>query len=131
MKYTDRFFEFPVRIYDRFSTIRAEEMEKDTEVPNEGEWAAGMAKINYKQITTWSDYFDSTQGVEGVKDRGFEYTLVWTESEGAFICTWGRKKFEDKLNAYVEKFESWRSGEVEVMIQKLKEMGAIDGQEQL
>lgn len=107
MKYTERFFEFPIRIYDRFTAEKAETIEKMKDIPQEGDWAAGKIKIPHNEITTWCDYFDSTQGVDGVREEGFKYTLVSTEHEGCCICVWDKKKFEDKLNIHVDRYEAW------------------------
>src|SRR5688572_15377553 len=105
MTYTERFFEFPGRIYDRFATQQAMEREEKEHIPMDGDWVAGKIKLPFQEITTWSDYFDSAQGVEGVIEKGFQYTLIFTQNEGAYISTWKREKFETKLNEFVEKYE--------------------------
>lgn len=124
MKYTDRFFEFPIRVYDRFTAQKAEAEEKIHDIPQEGDWAAGKAKLPYDSISAWTDYFDSTQGVDGVLQDGFKYTMVFTFGDGAFISTWEKSKFEDRLNAYAEKYEKWREEEADRLIEKLKELEA-------
>jgi len=113
MKYTERFFEFPIRIYDRFTAEKAETIEKMKDIPQEGDWAAGKIKIPHNEITTWCDYFDSTQGVDGVREEGFKYTLVSTEHEGCCICVWEKRKFEQKLDEYVTKYEAYANELIE------------------
>lgn len=122
MNYTDRFFEFPVRIYDRFQTEQAIEQEEREKVPIDGVWAAGKSKLPFQEISSWSDYYDSEQGIEGVKQKGFEYTIVWTHNEGAYICTWERKKFEEKLNAFVEKYEQWASDKLDFLVDEIEKL---------
>lgn len=122
MRYTDRFFEFPIRVYDRFTAEKAEKEEKINDVPLEGDWAAGKARIPYDQISAWTDYFDSTQGVNGVRENGFKFTMVLTYADGAFICIWEKTKFEERLNAYAEKYERWREDEASRLIEKLREL---------
>lgn len=106
MKYTDRYFEFPVRVYDRYTAEKAFKQEAEEYAgPQEGEWVEGKVKIPYKEITVWSDYFDSLQGVEGVEKNGFEATVVFTKNEGVFVCTLSKKEFEKRLNIHVEEIE--------------------------
>lgn len=120
MKYTERFFSFPVRIYDRYTAELAESLEKTKNTPMEGDWAAGWAKVPFDEISSWSDYYDSVQGVQGVKDKGFEFTLIFTWNMGAYICIWEKEKFEKKLDEYVEKYEKWRAEETEFLLEKLR-----------
>lgn len=105
MKYTDRFFEFPVRVYDRYTAEEAMTKEKDLGAPMEGEWVEGNVRINFKEITVWSDYFDSTQGVDGVVKKGFEATIIWTKNEGVFISPILKKDFEARLNKHADDME--------------------------
>lgn len=125
MKYTDRFFEFPVRIYDRFETQQAIEQEEKDNIPIEGVWASGKAKLPFQEISSWSDYFDSDQGIDGVKEKGFEYTLIWTHNEGTYICTWKKARFEDRLNAHVEEYEQWAKDKVDFHVNELKTLSEI------
>lgn len=109
MRYADRYFQFPVRIYDRFSSEKAMQQERELNLlsPMEGEWREGKVRLPYQEITCWSDYFDSEQGPEGVDADGFLSTIIWTEKEGSFISTWNKTKFEKELSDYVEKYEAW------------------------
>ena len=91
----------------------------------DGEWAAGIARVPFQEIVLWSDYFDSQQGIKGVKENGFQYTLVCTSKDGDFISTWDRLKFEEKLNEYVENYEKWANEQLEYhikMIEKLQKL---------
>lgn len=116
MKYTERFFRFPVRIYDRYSSQKAEEQEKDLDTPMEGEWVEGYQNMPHTDISDWCDYFDSTQGVEDVKENGFMYTLVFSRKAGAYVCTLPSKEFARRLDAFVDKYEKWVKEETEKII---------------
>lgn len=102
MKYTDRFFKIPVRIYDRFSIEQAEELEKMNQIPNEGDWVVGWLRIPHTEITNWMDYFDSEQGVQGAVTDGFSTTAVFTKSDGIYLAALPIKEFEEKLNQYAK-----------------------------
>jgi hypothetical protein len=119
MKYSERFFEFPVRIYDRFEAQKAEKEEQEEKTPMEGAWISGRMRMGYQDIKSWSDYFDSIQGVEGVEQEGFKFTLVWANTGEIYISTWKRAKFEKELNDYVDKYESWRASEIELLQDQL------------
>lgn len=106
MKYTDRFFEFPIRVYDRFTAQKAAVEEETANVAQEGEWIQGLVRIPYREITVWSDYFDSVQGIEGVEKDGYGACIIWTKNEGIFICTLKKKEFEKALNEHVKALES-------------------------
>lgn len=107
MKYSERFFKFPIRIYDRFSMEKAEEEEKSFSGPVEGDWTQGTVKIPHTEIVGWGDYYDSIQGVEGVDKDGFSSCIIMTETMGAYVCTIPKKKFEELLDNYTEKYELW------------------------
>ncbi|HOV34630.1 MAG TPA: hypothetical protein PLS56_01400 [Candidatus Dojkabacteria bacterium] len=123
MKYTDRFFEFPIRVYDRYTAQQAQKEEENLNVAMEGEWIQGLAKIPYKEITVWTDYFDSEKGVEGVRKDGWDATIVWTKNEGIFIASIVKSKFEKLLNNHVEAIEAQERLDMEKKIQYLKDSG--------
>lgn len=104
MEYTDNFIKIPIRIYDRFSVERAENEEKTTNTPMDGDWIMGSLSLKPQDIDWYSDYYDSTQGVAGVREEGFHNTLIITLKGDYFICMWNKAKFEDKLNSFVKKF---------------------------
>lgn len=127
MKYSERFFEFPIRIYDRYTAENAAILEKSSNSPMEGDWARGFAKVPYDEINSWTDYYDSIQGVEGVKADGFQYILVFTWNMGVFISTWTKAQFEAKLDAYADKYEKWREGEIDFLLKRLADLAPQEG----
>lgn len=121
MKFSERYFSFPVRIYDRFTMNKAEKQEEEEGTPVEGDWVAGRARFPYEDISSWSDFYDSKQGVDGVLKDGYEYTLIFTYTGKAVICIWPMKKFEEKLDEYVEKLEAWQKQKIEDELKRFDE----------
>jgi hypothetical protein len=108
-KFTDDFFSFPIKVYDGFSLKKAmEEEEKETaDGPVPIDWVMGWVKIPAKDLykLMWHDGFSRERNVKDVADEGFDLTIVMSDIYGEFVCTWGRKKFETKLDEFMEKWE--------------------------
>lgn len=120
MKYSDRFFEFPVRVYE--NTADVDDDAEDIALPGaERAWRAGKTSIHHGQITVWSDYFDKEQGIEGVDEDGFIATVVWTKADGVFICTLPKHLFEKRLNKHAEEYEKWEDEKFEKSLQEAAE----------
>lgn len=103
----ERFFEFPIRIYDGFSLERAYELEDNISQRVEGDWIIGKAKVPFEAVTSmaWHDIFSRAKGVDDVEKEGFDLTYIRTKDYGEFMCTWGRKEFEERLGKFMDKFE--------------------------
>lgn len=97
MKHTDKFFLFPVKVYN--DEIAEDEVDPD--------WVLGYARIPIDQLytITWFDTFTKGKAVSEVADKGCDLTKVISDKYGAYICLWPRKKFETKLNDYMDKIE--------------------------
>lgn len=109
-RFTDKFFAFPIKIYDGFSLKRALEKEEEegSDTPEPIDWVSGIARIPKSEvdILSWHDGFSRDRTVEQAATEGFDQTSVITLNYGDFICTWPRKRFEEKLNEFMDKFES-------------------------
>lgn len=109
-KFTDDFFSFPIKVYDGFSLKRAMEQEDrdNTDEPVPIDWVVGWVKIPAKDLSRlmWHDGFSRERRVEEVAREGFDITIVISDVYGEFVCTWSRKKFEDKLNEFMEKWKA-------------------------
>jgi hypothetical protein len=109
-RFTDDYFLFPIKVYDGFSLKKAmEEEEKDTtEGPVPIDWVSGWARLPAKDLykIMWHDGFSRERSVEEVAENGFDLTIIVSDYHGEFVCTWPRKKFEEKLNDFMEKWES-------------------------
>lgn len=109
-KFTEEFFSFPIKVYDGFSLKKAmEEEEKETaEGPVPIDWVGGWARIPAKDLgrIMWHDGFSRERSVKEVAEQGFDLTIVVSDIHGEFVCTWGRKKFEAKIDEFMEKWEA-------------------------
>lgn len=109
-KFTDDFFSFPIKVYDGFSLKKAleEEDKGDTEAALPIDWVMGWVKIPAKDLhkLMWHDGFSRERNVKDVADEGFDLTIVVSEYHGEFVSTWPRKKFEQKLDEFMEKWEA-------------------------
>jgi hypothetical protein len=108
-KFTDDFFGFPIKIYDGFSLKKAleEEDKEGVDGPVPIDWIVGQVKLPAKDLhkLMWHDGFSRDRIVSDVAENGFDVTIVVSDIHGEFMCTWPRKKFEDKLNEFMEKWE--------------------------
>jgi|SRR5579885_3355627 len=106
-KYTDKFFTFPIKIYDSRSLKTAEQME-DANIHMDPEWISGWTRVHYKDLLqgfTWQDGYSNGRSVDEVREEGFDLTIVYIEAYGEYTCTWDRKTFENKLNAFMTKHQ--------------------------
>jgi len=106
-KFTDDFFSFPIKVYDGFSLKKAMEREErdNTDEPVPIDWVVGWVKIPGRDLgkLMWHDGFSRERRVEDVAKEGFDTTIVVSDIYGDFVCTWPRKKFEQKLDEFMEK----------------------------
>jgi len=104
-KFTDGFFMFPIKIYDSLSLGRAMEFEESVGMKADADWISGAAKVPAKELEamTWQDGYSNGRAIDEVREEGFDLTIIYLESYGEFICTWPRKKFEEKLNEFMAK----------------------------
>lgn len=101
MKYTDTYFKIPVRMYEGsdFTSL----------TPGAPIRATIAAKaLIHTDITGWQEM--SFREVDQFDKDGnlivqeFPCTLVNTSTHD-FLCHWPRKKFEEELNKYAEKYD--------------------------
>lgn len=113
-KFTDDFFVFPIKIYDGYSLKRALKEEEDNLSlgPVPADWIVGHIRIPGRDLSkmVWHDGFSRDRTVEDVHKEGFDTTVVISDIYGEFVCTWNRKKFEAKLDEFMEK---WNNEELE------------------
>lgn len=113
MRFSERFFKFPIRVYDSVSIKRnmKREMEgtadPDTiEIPD---WVEGHAKLPYWCLDNlyYCDTFTLGRQPEDVAKEGFDMTYIGSSEFGEFECVWNMKRFESALNAFTEGYEKW------------------------
>lgn len=107
-KFTDDFFSFPIKIYDGFSLKKAMKEEEDTDGPVPIDWIVGQVRLPAKDLhrMMWHDGFSRDRTVSDVAENGFDMTSVVHDDYGEFMCTWPRKKFEQKLDEFMEKWNT-------------------------
>lgn len=104
--FTDQFFSFPIKVYDGVSARMAEKLEESLGTPQEADWHRGVARLPIQEFEEGRIYwFDAFSQGRNVDEDGFDTTHIYSEKFGNFTCTWDRKKFEEKLNEFVEKWE--------------------------
>jgi len=114
MKHTDKFFLFPVKVYNDEAT--------EDNIEENNEWVLGYARLPIEQCytITWFDTYTKGKDLKEVADKGCDLTRVLSKEYGVYICLWPRKKFEAKLNDYIDKIEKEldESGPVTVNIRE-------------
>lgn len=109
VKFTDSFFSFPIRIYDGDSMEKHLRVSEMLEQNIEPEWVVGIMKVPAQWFVddkiNWVDSYSRGRGVEDVEREGFDTTHV--DIDGSlYCCVWERRKFEDKLNEFMERYSS-------------------------
>lgn len=124
MKYTDRFFSFPMKVYDMSPTnerLLVLQGLPPAELQAEVDWVEGVVKLPYYIIKEsrmfWYEGYTRGRSPREVAKEGSDLTVVVTKDHGDFVCTWDKKKFEEKLNQFIEKMEKW---------EQLQNIGKID-----
>ena len=109
-KFTDDFFTFPIKVYDGFSLKKAMEEEEKvaTDAPVPIDWVAGWIRVPVRDLPKmmWHDGFSRERNVKDVAEEGFDLTIVVTDTYGEFVSTWPRKKFEAKLDEFMNKYQT-------------------------
>lgn len=107
-KFTDRYFSFPIKVYDGFSLKKTMEQEENSDEPLDADWVAGTIRIHGKEFEEgnvfWHEGFSKTMTVAEVAKSGFDTTVIYAENCGEFTCTWRKGKFESELNDFMEKY---------------------------
>jgi hypothetical protein len=99
-KYSDRYMKFPIKMYKSADLEQSETLGTD-----DVEGAVGYARICPYDIVEWYQSFSRPRTIEDVKEEGFDCTQFKTRSGEFYNCIWETKKFEERIDAWVEKFE--------------------------
>lgn len=117
MNYTDKFFSFPVKVYNNQSIKHLlkqhEEKHKHDELMGfegdddeddlpEPEWNEGRMTMDYRDIIGWEDAASYSRSAKEVKKQGFDCLLIETKNHGSVLSTWNRQKFEEEINKHVQ-----------------------------
>jgi len=109
MAYTDKFFEFPVRVYDGrelMAKMKKEESIIDAggEIPIEdSSWVQGLCAILPEDIVGYSESFSIEKNVDAImKDGVGNLTHIDLRHDRSEVCMWDVKKFKARLNKFME-----------------------------
>lgn len=104
------FFQFPIKMYDVASAIKAE-MEEDRQ-EREGandlelvhvDWIESIKSVKPENIEGWLQSGHRTQTIADLEDNGFPCTLVSVKSgfaSSTYECTWDKYTFEKELDKF-------------------------------
>jgi hypothetical protein len=120
MKFTDRFFEFPIKIYDGMSVRKMLKSEASSDIPQAIDdlgWVRGRVKLPYWALDKlfYYDSFSEGRTPEEVAESGFDMTTVIHSDFGEFECMWKKEIFEKRLNDFTELYESENEEEIKGM----------------
>lgn len=107
MKYTDKFFKFPVKLFLSKDLESKSELEERLGIElrdedKEPEYVVGWESIEVDDICGYGTIFSRNRTIEQVRDEGFDCTIVYLRYGKEVGCSWAPKKFEEKLNAFYE-----------------------------
>ena len=110
MKLTDRYFRFPIKVYDGWELTKAmikEEKQLESD-PEEAQlelpsWVQCWQRVRPSEILGWSENFSRESNFEEVASKGGDMTMVETKHLGMLPCLWTIREFEDRLNIFYDK----------------------------
>lgn len=111
MNYTDRYFKILIRLTDEYKLMKIqEELENSQSLPEASPIVATIDAWycikDFNTITSYQEMYPPEDDFDDLHDKGFTCTLVEVtigNKIDTFLCSWPLKKFEDKLNAHVQK----------------------------
>lgn len=114
MRYTDKFFEFPIRIYDGMERLKvAIKQDKQLEInPDDVEeedspWVRGTCAILPEHIISFNETMSFEKTIDDIiKEGEGNMTRIELKEDRVEVCAWPLKKFKEKLNAFVEKYNA-------------------------
>lgn len=118
MEYTDKFFEFPVKMYDIYDAINAEKEEDKIETATGKlqkvaiEYIVGVRGLEPDDIKEYNESYGKDDDIEEVRENGFPHTIILTVRGDVYECIWNRKTFKEKLNAFVKKLNEKKKSEL-------------------
>lgn len=115
MKYTDRFFKFPVKLYLSRDVNERSDLEErlGIELPpskeeeeEEPEYVMGWERIDVGDICGYGSIFSRNRTLEDVRRDGFDCTIVYLKYGKEVGCSWSPDHFEKKLNEFYSRYQS-------------------------
>lgn len=132
MKYTDRFFRFPVRLYltkdlekgrddineleERLGMTFPKDEEAEEEI--EPESIIGWEKVFLEDVCGFGTLFSRGKAIVDVKEQGFDCTLVYLKFGKEVGCAWAPELFEQRLNEHAAKLQQIEEDQMNENIKK-------------
>lgn len=111
MKFSERFLEIPVRIYDPVESEKTARQMEDLNLPYNGTWKTGRLSFKPHEIETYSEYLDSADSDEFCG-------IIISTAKGDYISTLTKEEFEVLVDEWVEKYEAYLDGLEEELFKK-------------
>lgn len=120
LKFSERYMAIPIRMYqaDEIEHLTEEKRLAGSTEPIDPDYVIGKVKICPYNIEEYYDAFSRPRNLESVRDSGFDSTRLIMKSGEYYDCTWNMKKFEEKVDKFVEKLESAEIGDLLGLVQK-------------
>lgn len=107
LKFSERYFEIPIRMYqaDEIERLTEEKRIAGSTGPIDPDYVIGTVNICPYDIMEWYDAFSRPRTLDDVRDGGFDCTRLIMKSGEYYDCVWSKKKFEARVNKFIEKIE--------------------------
>lgn len=102
MKYTDKFFKFPVKLY-LTKDLEQRDLLGKSDDEDEPEYVLGWESVDISDICGYGTIFSKGRTISEVKEDGFDSTVVYLKYGKEVGCSWSPEKFESRLNLFYEK----------------------------
>jgi hypothetical protein len=128
MKISERFFKFPIKVYDGVSYKKLQrkkqefqddeisrlingsrEEEDDYDNVKSAKWLKGWARVPYSALGEiyYYDSFTFGRRPSDVKIQGFDVTTIYHRDYGEFECLWSSEEFEKEMDDFAKKCEDF------------------------
>jgi hypothetical protein len=107
MKFSDKFFRFPVKLYMSKDIEERNRREENLglEIEDEPEYLIGWDCVDVNDIRGYGTIFSKGRTMADVKESGFDCTVIYLNYGREIGCAWSPEKFQMKLNQFVDKIE--------------------------
>ncbi len=108
MKYCDKFFRFPVKLYLAKDIEKRDDMMQRLGIELSSEQAEvrhviGWESVLLEDIRGFGTLFSRERELDEIEMEGFDCTLVSMGNGKEIGCAWSPDKFEEKLNEHANK----------------------------
>ncbi len=123
MKPSEILFKFPIVAYDGVELQKRTEKELSGDAHEGGvqPYVIGYARLPISEIKGWHDGWRKGVSIQSIKEdiaagkKGFDSTMVLTDTLGDYHCSWSMEKFEKNFDLHCEKIDAYEVEEAEKM----------------